>query len=264
MSLLNKFETAAEFFFTNMFKKTSSSIQPVEVAGKLLKAMLKNKQVSISNVYVPNIYRVHLNKEDYDVMQTFGETFMLELAQHLYTEAGKQGYTFLTLPLVELHAGKNIERGEIEIETEYNDSIDVKWENKETQEIQENDEPAEQDNLEKTSIMPNDERLTNAIIRENGRKNIGSLEIIKGNDEGKVYSLDQDNIIVGRQGDCDIQLKDEEISRKHFRIYFENNRCFIQDLGSTNGTYINKIKVDKYMLHPGDKIKAGQSLIVFK
>ncbi|ADY56627.1 FHA domain containing protein [Syntrophobotulus glycolicus DSM 8271] len=258
MSLLNKFETAAEYLFTNMFKKTSSSIQPVEVAGKLLKAMLRNKQVSISHVYVPNIYRVQLNKEDYKIMENFGETFLLELAQHLYTEAGKQGYTFLTLPLVELYANQKIGRGEIEIETEYNDSIEVNWEKQAIEEM------IVQDELERTTIMPNDRRLTNAIINENSRKSAGGLEIIKGNEEGRIYCLEQDIVTVGRQGDCDVEIKDEEMSRKHFRLYQESSRWFIQDLGSTNGTYVNKLKVDKYMLHPGDKIRAGQTVMVFK
>jgi hypothetical protein len=61
MSLLARFEEVAELLFTGMFKKNNTiRLQPVEIAKGLVKVMFKNKQVSISQVYVPNVYRVFL------------------------------------------------------------------------------------------------------------------------------------------------------------------------------------------------------------
>ncbi|NLO97403.1 MAG: DUF3662 domain-containing protein, partial [Peptococcaceae bacterium] len=60
MSLLAKAESIAEYIVTYFFRHSPGPIQPVRVARELSKVMLKNKQVSISNVYVPNLYTVYL------------------------------------------------------------------------------------------------------------------------------------------------------------------------------------------------------------
>jgi len=54
-----------------------------------------------------------------------------------------------------------------------------------------------------------------------------------------------------------------EISRQHLRLVNENRRWFVQDLGSTNGTFVNKLRVDRFMVNPGDRIKAGRTFFRF-
>lgn len=257
MNLLTKAELVAEFIFTFLFKKSAGSIQPVKVARELLKAMLKNKQVSISNVYVPNVYRVYLNTADYGILESFGETFLIELARHLYEEGKKQGYTFLTLPLVEMHSEDSVRPGDLSIKVEFNDSIVANWQ------VEEEDDSKEPEEIEKTTVLADAVKIASSLEMEAGRKSRYFLEIIKGRDEGKVFYLDKHEILLGRHEDCDIEVKDIEISRKHLKLYYQNRRWFIEDLGSTNGTFVNKLKIDKYMVHPGDRIRAGQTLFVF-
>ncbi len=147
MNLLTKAELAAEYIITYFFRQPAGAIQPVKVARELLKTMLKNKQVSISNVYVPNLYKVYLYRDDYAVLESFGETFLTELARHLFEEGRKQGFTFLTLPLVEINIGENIAPGGIEIKTEFNDSLVVPWR------LEEEKSGTEQEHLERTTIL---------------------------------------------------------------------------------------------------------------
>jgi len=258
MKLLTKVESAAEFIITYFFRKSVNTIQPVEVAKELLKAMLRKKQVSISHVYVPNIYKVYLNKADYDVLESFGKTFRVELAKHLYEEGSRQGYTFLTLPVVEILVGSNIAPGNIDIKTEFNDSVVVLWQTSEEKEI------FEPEDLENTTVLPRPVRYSS--VPENGfsRKRACYLEIIKGKDQGKKYRLEREEIIIGRNKECDIEIDDPEISRRHLRLFTENGRWFVEDLQSTNGTYVNKLRVDRYRVNPGDKIKAGQTYFRFK
>lgn len=253
MNLLTRVELVAEFIITYFFRETAGTIQPVQVARELLKSMLKNKQVSISNVYVPNVYRVYLNAADYGIMESFGETFLIELAKHLYAEGSKQGYTFLTLPVVEIKVGDDIDLGGVKIKIEFNDSVVANWQMEEENHFKLAEE------LEKTTVLVDSVRLLGSLTAEPSRKSRSYLEVIKGNEEGKIYYLDRDELVVGRNEDCDIEVKDIEISRKHLRIYSENNRWFVHDLGSTNGTYVNKLRVDRYMVNPGDKIKAGKT-----
>lgn len=258
MNLLTKAELVAEFIFTFLFKKSVSSIQPVEVAKELLKAMLKNKQVSISNVYVPNVYKVFLNVKDHCILESFGETFLIELARHLYEEGKKQGLTFLNLPVVEIHGTDSIDAGNIEIRVEFNEAIDANWE------IEEDESTTLDDDMEKTTVLPDAVRFSSSLELSPGRKYRYYLEIIKGEDEGKIFYLDKEEVTVGRHEECDIELKDLEVSRRHFKLTYNNRRWFVEDAGSTNGTTVNKLKVDKYLVNPGDKIKAGQTILVFK
>jgi len=257
MNLLTKAEGVAEFIITYFFRKPTGNIQPVQVARALLRAMLKHKQVSISHVYVPNIYRVFLNPTDYEILESFGETFLIELAKHLYDEGKKQGYTFLTLPLVEIKSAEDVILGCANIRIEYNDSIVVNWE------MQEENHLKQPEELEKTSILIDGARLTRSLEASPSRKTRSFLEVIKGSEEGKIYYIDQEEAVVGRQESCDIAVDDVEISRKHLRVFYENTRWFVQDLGSTNGTYVNKLRVDRYRINPGDKIKAGQTHLRF-
>lgn len=253
MNLLTKVELVAEFIITYLFRKSTGTIQPVQVARELLRAMLKNKQVSISNVYVPNVYHVFLHPADYAILESFGETLLIEMAKHLYDEGCKQGYTFLTLPIVEIEVGDNSILGYVTIKIEFNDAVVANWQIEEEKSYKNSEE------IENTSVLMDSVRLTSSLGVESGRKTRPYLEVIKGKEEGKIFYLDQDELVIGRHEDCDIEIKDVEVSRQHLRLFTENKRWFVQDLGSTNGTYVNRLRVDRYMVAPGDKIKAGQT-----
>jgi len=257
MNLLTRAEVVAEFLFTFFFRKSAAAIQPVQVARELIRAMLKNKQVSISNVYVPNYYCVLLSPQDYAVLRSFGETFLIELARHLYDEGCKQGYTFLALPMVEITPAESIPMGNIKIQIEFNDSVVANWQ------IQDENDPGESDEIEKTTVLVDCVRFMNSLQAYSGRKNRSYLEIIKGDDEGKIFYLDQDSVLVGRYNECDIEIADQELSRRHFKLYWQDKRWYVEDLGSTNGTFVNKLRVDSYMVNPGDRIKAGQTIFRF-
>lgn len=253
MSLLNRVESAAEFVITYLFRKSAGPIQPVHIARELVRVMLRNRQVSISHVYVPNIYRVSLCPQDHHIMESFGETFLIELAKHIYDEGNRQGYTFLTLPIVEINSSQELDSGLIKISVEFNDTAVAAWQ------ISEDNRHDESEELGKTTVLPNGVGLLQSLAQNDSRKSKPYLEVIKGSDEGKIFLINKDEFIIGRQEDCDVAVTDPEISRRHLRLYQDNNRWFVQDLGSTNGTYLNKLRVDRYRLNPGDRIKAGQS-----
>ncbi|MDA8442753.1 MAG: DUF3662 domain-containing protein, partial [Peptococcaceae bacterium] len=65
MSILTKFEQIAEKMFTGAFKKSPQPLQPVEIAKLLVREMQGHKRVSVSAVYVPNVYKVYLSPSDW-------------------------------------------------------------------------------------------------------------------------------------------------------------------------------------------------------
>jgi hypothetical protein len=68
-------------------------------------------------------------------------------------------------------------------------------------------------------------------------------------------------IVVGRSSDLDMVLVEEMVSRKHARIAYENDAVVIEDLGSTNGTFVNGEKIKRAQLKEGDRVLIGTSIL---
>jgi len=68
--------------------------------------------------------------------------------------------------------------------------------------------------------------------------------------------------ILGRAESVDIRLDHSSISRHHCRFWMEDDTCFVADCGSTNGTFVNGLKVEKEKLNPGDTIVVGRFELV--
>ena len=75
--------------------------------------------------------------------------------------------------------------------------------------------------------------------------------------------LKEDEVIIGRIPECGIELLVENVSRKHASIMYSNEEYQIQDLGSTNGIYVNGIKVERCILRDHDLIEIGGVKILF-
>ncbi|MFQ5995594.1 MAG: FHA domain-containing protein [Acidiferrobacterales bacterium] len=72
------------------------------------------------------------------------------------------------------------------------------------------------------------------------------------------YELDQGDMKVGRRPDADITIDNMAVSGEHANIFTIGEDSFIQDLGSTNGTYVNNKKITKHHLKNGDIITIGK------
>lgn len=261
MSLLARFEEVAEHLFTGVFKKNAARLQPVEIAKELVKAMLKNKQVSISQVYVPNVYRVFLNSSDWSPLASFGDAFLIELSKYIYAEGQRSGFTFLSKPSIELHSDDTVKPCEMFVEVDFDDSIVVNWGSDDGYE--EESEPAEAWR-EQTNFYKGPSSLNPIDSLEPGRNSQYFLEILQGPDQGKKIPLEGDVINIGRHAQCEIVLNDVEVSRRHLKISRIGSGWEIDDLGSTNGTWLNNQRITKQMLFPGDRIEIGQSELVLR
>jgi len=89
------------------------------------------------------------------------------------------------------------------------------------------------------------------------------LEILGSGKENRVIELGKEEIIIGRIPECGICLSVENVSRQHARVIFRNEEYFVEDLGSTNGTYVNGIKIVKCVLRNSDQINIGGVKILF-
>jgi hypothetical protein len=89
-----------------------------------------------------------------------------------------------------------------------------------------------------------------------------ALRFISGKYQGGEFPLRMNReIIIGRSSDLDMVLVEDMVSRKHAKISTTDTEVYIQDLGSTNGTFVNGEKVTRSRLEEGDRILVGTSII---
>ena len=92
-----------------------------------------------------------------------------------------------------------------------------------------------------------------------------TLVIRQGPQAGMSFPLLGNQVIIGREESIDITLQDPEASRRHARISWQAGQFVIEDMGSTNGTFINGVQITTpQMLNPGDSVGIGQTALVFQ
>lgn len=80
---------------------------------------------------------------------------------------------------------------------------------------------------------------------------------------GKVFPIEQEEFLLGRDLGNEIAISDPEVSRRHARFYTRDNNIIIEDLGSTNGTFLNGERISSpQQLRPGDAITLGESIVL--
>jgi len=75
--------------------------------------------------------------------------------------------------------------------------------------------------------------------------------------------IDKDEFIIGRGSKVDFALKDKAVSARHCRIRRDGNDCILEDLGSSNGTYVDGVPIVSCVLKGGDMVQFGRNLFLF-
>lgn len=83
-----------------------------------------------------------------------------------------------------------------------------------------------------------------------------SLAVLQGKDSGRIFLVDKPRMILGR-GEADIVLNDTEVSRQHAAIEVHGGRVVLKDLGSTNGIFVNDVKVSQSEIENRTEFRLG-------
>jgi hypothetical protein len=98
-----------------------------------------------------------------------------------------------------------------------------------------------------------------AVVQE------GAALVIRsgGGRVGESFALQGDRMTVGRRPDSDVFLDDVTVSRDHALIVRRNGGYWLDDLGSLNGTYVNRRRIDSHRLEDGDELQVGKYKLTF-
>ncbi len=92
---------------------------------------------------------------------------------------------------------------------------------------------------------------------------IGTLRVAQGDGTERTFELASD-VVVGRHANADVVLNDRQASRRHARIVIRGTEAVLEDLMSSNGTFVNGQRLDgPYVLRAGDKVQIGDSTLEF-
>lgn len=89
------------------------------------------------------------------------------------------------------------------------------------------------------------------------------LIVLRGPNSGARFLLDDAEVTTGRGPDSDIFLDDVTVSRKHAVFAREEHGFGVRDVGSLNGTYVNKERIDQVALRTGDEVQIGKFRLVY-
>jgi predicted component of type VI protein secretion system len=80
---------------------------------------------------------------------------------------------------------------------------------------------------------------------------------------GRTFPLEGDQLTIGRESSNALAINDAEISRKHSRLTFQGGKYVLEDLGSTNGTFVNGQRLaGPVVLKPGDVVSLGEHIVL--
>ncbi len=251
ISVLRNLEARIEGLVEGVFSRAfSSEVQPVELARKLAKEMDAHQTASVSRVYVPNEYIVHLSRQDRGKLEGYERSLEQELSGYLLEHARRRGYDLLTRPAVSFRTDERLRLGEFGIQTRL-----VKPPAREGESPSQGEEghtmvysavkerEAAPPPSPETGPVP-----TRAIVALDDRR----------------YVLEGPKATIGRSKDTDCVLRDPNVSRRHAELRRADTGDWqIVDLGSTNGIKVNGRRVSSSRLRPGDEVTVGTTTFVF-
>jgi hypothetical protein len=253
MAVLRSIEAKIEGLFEGVFGRAfRSHVQPIELARKLVKEMDDHRNVSVSNVYVPNEYTVYLSPEDRAQFGGYEDALIDELQEYLAEHARRERYALLDAPRVVVTVDDDLAVGEFGIATRLVAS-----------------EHAPAPALPALQDLPSAEPAQTMIYKAPAPVAPGApppepqREIVTLTIAGRSYEVTKPSVVLGRSREADVRVSDVNVSRRHAELRQEGAGYWIVDLGSTNGVEVNGKRVERSRVRDGDRITLGSTEVVF-
>ena len=302
MSILSDFEDsvsrAIEGVFAGVFR---SRVQPAELAKALGKEMDRGRAVGVGKVYAPNLYTVVISPDDESRLGSFVDTLAAELATYLTGYAREKGYALDGRPVVRFAVHDSLKLGRFEAIGELVSAEELAEAADEAGFYvpESGSERASEAAGIPSAAVPADApgagaaasaaagaalgaaaaslgpaahpvprpgpgvTLPPSAVPREQRVTIRALATVTVTGIEHDVVLQGDRVVVGRMSSCDIVLPDVNVSREHAAFVRDDDGWAIQDLHSTNGTYVNGSPTSRAHLRDGDTVGVGVTQLVY-
>ncbi|MFM7551942.1 MAG: FhaA domain-containing protein [Actinomycetota bacterium] len=289
MGFLRRIESRLEGVFEGGIGRTfRSHVQPVELARKLAKEMDDHKVISVSQVYVPNVYTVFLAPADREQFLAYEARLRTELAGYLTEHARREGYALPGRARVLIETADELDVGTFGIAAEM----------EETPPPVASDAPPPgvslPEEFEAAPAAPATPAAPVAAAAAAPPPPSAAPVVDPFSDEDPLATaapaaaapaapppppapaavdrwvlvwpagevpIGDAAIVIGRSKDCDISLADGNVSRRHAEFGRDGEGFAIRDLDSTNGTLVNGRRIRREPVGEGDEITVGTSTL---
>jgi len=251
MSVLRSIESKLESLFEGVFGRAfRSNVQPVELARKLVKEMDDHRSVSVSRVYVPNEYTIYLSPGDREQFSDYEDQLREELQDYLAEHARRERYVMLTPPHVKLDTDSDLDVGVFGIAVRLVRGARTPA-----------DAPPVQPSPSATMVY---QPVVPAAVEEEAPPEPAAPVVVAAlTIADRRHELSDGTIVLGRSKDCDIQIPDPNVSRRHAEVRYDGTGYTVVDLDSTNGIEVDGKRVKEVQLEDGARFTVGSTEVVF-
>ncbi|AGL02239.1 FhaA domain-containing protein [Desulfoscipio gibsoniae] len=247
MGFFSELEGNLEKYIEGFFKDKfgSGGLQPVEIAKRLAREMRDCRRAGLKDIFVPNRFEIFLGSVDFTAVNPLIDRLSAEMTEYVKNKAAEKKYTMLGSVAVSFIEQQDLLQGQMLIKSYFDESVE-----------EEQKPETVEDTMRFTPLR--------GVVDEPSRNETVLLEVVEGALAGKRFTLDSSQAVIGRGEICDICLPDNSISRRHAALSRTGRHFVIKDRSSTNGTYVNGVKVTERELVDGDIIKMGNTVLIFK
>lgn len=258
MSILRDFERrlegAVEGFFARAFR---SGLQPIELAKAVQRYMSNYQQVGLDGVIVPNVFRFQLAPDDLDRFGGYTQSLQRELADVVSRSAAERGWLLKGPVRIEFEESDEVRVGTYELRGKVEASQPDQSRRRPEVVQQPPSGPAQGGHTQVFSApqaaapagAPAPSGPPPAVLRRSGNQ--------------AAPTTVTERATLGRLPECDVQLDDQSVSRRHARLEPSGRTWIIEDLDSTNGVKVNNERVHRAELQDGDRLELGSVSLTF-
>lgn len=222
-----------------------STIRPIEMGRRLLGVV--DAQVADDTRGIPHAYTVILHPDDRAAFTDVERDLVRELAEAVTQHSEREQYRLAEPVVVVLRGDAEVKRGSITVSPSLVTAPQATMPPRTA--ALEPDEAVVVQPVAATMSTPVAGAITSAIVTDDGQRHV----------------LDTERVTIGRQSGCTIVIRDTNVSREHAQLRRRPNGWTLRDLGSTNGTKLNGVRVEgEQMLANGDVIMLGAIKVMFE
>lgn len=257
MGIAQSFERRLEQFVEGFFARTfRSGLQPVELGRKLAREMGRTKTVTSTGVVVANHFTVALSEADTQRFNHFADKLRGELVAGLTGECQNEGWQTLGSITVEFQTDPALRIGRFVIESRIVEG---------NRELATASAPPPPAAAPQPSPAPPAQVPAMASSPEPQPAGVATSNPRLVGDDGVIHALSDDTFRIGRLQDCQARFDDANVSRHHAELRRSGDSYSVIDLGSTNGTLVNGIRIaGETRLSDGDTIRVGNNSLTFR